>query len=104
MALLTDGRFSGATRGMCIGYAGPEAALGGPLALVEDGDAIRIDADTGTIDWLVSAEEIARRRAAWRLPPRSRLSGLLQKYAASVGPAHRGAVTHDGAVDWPREI
>ncbi len=104
VALLTDGRFSGATRGMCIGYAGPEAALGGPLALVEDGDAIRIDADTGTIDWLVSAEEIARRRAAWRLPPRSRLSGLLQKYAASVGPAHRGAVTHDGAVDWPREI
>src|SRR6266699_187326 len=71
VALLTDGRFSGATRGMCIGYAGPEAALGGPLALVADGDAIRIDADAGTIDWLVSGEEIARRRAAWRTPPLS---------------------------------
>jgi dihydroxy-acid dehydratase len=103
VALLTDGRFSGATRGMCIGYAGPEAALGGPLALVADGDAIRIDADAGTIDWLVPADEVARRHAAWRLPPRPRLSGLLQKYAASVGPAHRGAVTHDGAVDWPPE-
>jgi dihydroxy-acid dehydratase len=101
VALLTDGRFSGATRGMCIGYAGPEAALGGPLALVADGDAIRIDADAGRIDWLVSAEEAARRRAAWRPPARPRLSGVLQKYAAAVGPAHRGAVTHDGAVDWP---
>jgi dihydroxy-acid dehydratase len=101
VALLTDGRFSGATRGMCIGYAGPEAALGGPLALVADGDAIRIDADAGRIDWLVSAEEVARRRAAWRPPARPPLSGLLQKYAAAVGPAHRGAVTHDGAVDWP---
>ncbi|HEX3499699.1 MAG TPA: dihydroxy-acid dehydratase [Stellaceae bacterium] len=104
VALLTDGRFSGATRGMCIGYAGPEAALGGPLALVADGDAIRIDADAGTIDWLVPAEEVARRRAAWQKPARPRLSGLLQKYAAAVGPAHRGAVTHDGAVDWPREV
>jgi dihydroxy-acid dehydratase len=103
VALLTDGRFSGATRGMCIGYAGPEAALGGPLARVRDGDAIRIDADAGTIDWLVPTAEISRRRAAWRPPDRPRLSGLLQKYAASVGPAHRGAVTHDGAVDWPLE-
>jgi dihydroxy-acid dehydratase len=103
VALLTDGRFSGATRGMCIGYAGPEAALGGPLALVADGDAIRIDADAGTIDWLVAADEVARRRAAWQPPARPRLSGLLQKYAAAVGPAHRGAVTHDGAVDWPPE-
>jgi dihydroxy-acid dehydratase len=103
VALLTDGRFSGATRGMCIGYAGPEAALGGPLALVADGDAIRIDADAGTINWLVPSEEVARRRAAWRPPARPRLSGLLQKYAAAVGPAHRGAVTHDGAVDWPED-
>jgi dihydroxy-acid dehydratase len=103
VALLTDGRFSGATRGMCIGYAGPEAALGGPLALVADGDAIRIDADAGTIELQVPAAELARRRDAWRRPERPRLSGLLQKYAASVGPAHRGAVTHDGAVDWPRE-
>lgn len=103
VALLTDGRFSGATRGMCIGYAGPEAALGGPLALVMDGDAISIDADAGTIDWLVPEEEVARRRAVWRPPARPRLSGLLQKYAAAVGPAHRGAVTHDGAVDWPKD-
>jgi dihydroxy-acid dehydratase len=65
VALLTDGRFSGATRGMCIGYAGPEAALGGPLALVADGDAIRIDADAGRIDWLVSVEEASRRPSAW---------------------------------------
>jgi dihydroxy-acid dehydratase len=101
VALLTDGRFSGATRGMCIGYAGPEAALGGPLALVEDGDAIRIDADAGTIELEVPAAELARRHAAWRPPERPKLSGLLQKYAAAVGPAHLGAVTHDGAVHWP---
>jgi dihydroxy-acid dehydratase len=103
VALLTDGRFSGATRGMCIGYAGPEAALGGPLALVEDGDAISIDADAGAIELGVAEAALAGRRDAWRPPERPRLSGLLQKYAASVGPAHRGAVTHDGAVDWPRQ-
>ena len=103
VALLTDGRFSGATRGMCIGYAGPEAAAGGPLALVRDGDAIRIDGGAGTIELKVAEEELARRRARWRPPERARLSGLLQKYAASVGPAHLGAVTHDGAVDWPKE-
>ncbi|HXP31164.1 MAG TPA: dihydroxy-acid dehydratase [Stellaceae bacterium] len=103
VALLTDGRFSGATRGMCIGYAGPEAAAGGPLALVEDGDPIRIDGLAGTIELQVPAEILARRRAAWRLPERARLSGLMQKYAATVGPAHLGAVTHDGAVTWPRE-
>jgi dihydroxy-acid dehydratase len=103
VALLTDGRFSGATRGMCIGYAGPEAALGGPLALVEDGDAIRIDGIAGTIEVRLADEELRRRRAAWRPPPRAKLSGLLQKYAAEVGPAYLGAVTHDGAVDWPRE-
>jgi dihydroxy-acid dehydratase len=103
VALLTDGRFSGATRGMCIGYAGPEAALGGPLALVEDGDPIRIDGSAGTIELQVSVEVLARRRAQWRPPQRPKLSGLLQKYAACVGPAHLGAVTHDGAVDWPRE-
>ncbi len=103
VALLTDGRFSGATRGLCIGYAGPEAAVGGPLALVEDGDPIRIDGAAGTIEVEVPDEELARRRARWRPPERARLSGLLQKYAASVGPAHLGAVTHDGAVDWPKE-
>jgi dihydroxy-acid dehydratase len=103
VALLTDGRFSGATRGMCIGYAGPEAAVGGTLALVEDGDSIRIDGTAGTIELRVADEELARRRASWRPPERARLSGLLQKYAAAVGPAHLGAVTHDGAVDWPKE-
>jgi len=102
VALITDGRFSGATRGMCIGYAGPEAALGGPLALVEDGDPIRIDGLAGTIELQVAADVLARRRARWQ-PPRVRLSGLLQKYAAQVGPACRGAVTHDGAVEWPRD-
>ena len=103
VALLTDGRFSGATRGMCIGYAGPEAAVGGPLALVRDGDLIRIDGAAGTIDLELPDAELAARRAAWRPPARPKLSGLLQKYAASVGPAHLGAVTHDGAVDWPVE-
>ena len=103
VALITDGRFSGATRGMCIGYAGPEAALGGPLALVEEGDIIRIDGLAGTIEVKLADEVLARRRAAWRPPERARLSGLLQKYAAAVGPAHLGAVTHDGAVDWPEE-
>jgi len=103
VALLTDGRFSGATRGMCIGYASPEAALGGPLALIRDGDIIRIDAQAGTIDVRLSEAEFAARRAAWQRPPRERLAGLLEKYAMSVGPAHLGAVTHAGAVDWPFE-
>jgi len=70
---------------------------------VEDGDPIRIDGLAGTIELQVPAEILARRRAAWRLPERARLSGLMQKYAATVGPAHLGAVTHDGAVTWPRE-
>ncbi|HUH85552.1 MAG TPA: dihydroxy-acid dehydratase [Stellaceae bacterium] len=103
VALLTDGRFSGATRGLCIGYAGPEAAVGGPLALVEDGDPIAIDGLAGTIELQVADDVLAARRARWQPPARARLSGLLQKYAAQVGPAHQGAVTHDGAVDWPRE-
>ena len=99
VALLTDGRFSGATRGMCIGYAGPEAAAGGPLALVRDGDRIRIDANAATITLAVSDDELARRRAAWQPPAGQRLSGVLQKYAAAVGPAHLGAVTHTGPRD-----
>ncbi len=103
VALLTDGRFSGATRGMCIGYAGPEAALGGPIALVKDGDIISIDAARGTIAVALSAEELQRRRADWQ--PRSKvLAGVLQKYAAIVGPACKGAVTHAGALEWPYEI
>jgi dihydroxy-acid dehydratase len=103
VALLTDGRFSGATRGMCIGYAGPEAALGGPLALLRDGDVIHIDAAGARLDVAVDDAEMQRRHAAWRPPPRPRLAGVLQKYAATVGPAHLGAVTHDGAVEWPLE-
>ena len=100
VALLTDGRFSGATRGMCIGYAAPEAAAGGPLALVQDGDAIRIDCHARTIDWQVSEAEIAMRRAR-QVPRRiEHLGGALEKYARLVGPANLGAVTHSGAVEW----
>jgi len=103
VALLTDGRFSGATRGMCIGYASPEAALGGPIALLRDGDIVRIDATAASIEVRVDAAELARRKAGWR-PPARRLAGTLEKYAASVGPAHLGAVTHSGAVDWPENV
>jgi dihydroxy-acid dehydratase len=94
VALLTDGRFSGATRGMMIGYASPEAAAGGALALVKDGDVIRIDAARGTMDVMVSHAELRKRKA--RAPKRAQLSGVLEKYAALVGPAHLGAVTHSG--------
>lgn len=103
VALLTDGRFSGATRGMSIGYVGPEAVLGGPIALVRDGDVIRIDAAVGTLDMLVTDEELAARRAAWAPPASARLGGVLEKYALVVRPARQGAVTHSGAVDWPYE-
>ncbi len=101
VALLTDGRFSGATRGMCIGYASPEAAIGGPLALVHDGDTIRIDAQQATITLAVPEEELAARRAAWRPPATLHPAGLLAKYAATVGQAHEGAVTHAGNAQWP---
>jgi dihydroxy-acid dehydratase len=104
VALLTDGRFSGATRGMCIGYAGPEAAEGGPIAFLEDGDPIRIDADSASIEVLLPAAEMERRRAGWRRPDDTHLAGVLQKYAAQVGPACLGAVTHRGNVEWPLEI
>jgi dihydroxy-acid dehydratase len=101
VALLTDGRFSGATRGMCIGHASPEAAVGGPLALVQNGDTIRIDAAAGTIHIALSTHELASRRARWRPPALPPLGGTLEKYAAVVGPAHLGAVTHSGKVNWP---
>ena len=103
VALLTDGRFSGATRGMCVGYACPEAARGGPIALVRDGDRIRIDAASRRIDWLVDDAEVARRRAAWQPRRDERLAGVLEKYAKLVGPANLGAVTHSGNLDWPKE-
>jgi dihydroxy-acid dehydratase len=96
VALVTDGRFSGATRGMMIGYVSPEAADGGPLALVRDGDRIRIDAARGVMALAVPPRELARRRRGWRAPRRTPLSGALQKYAALVGSAFDGAVTHRG--------
>ena len=94
VALLTDGRFSGATRGMMVGHVSPEAAAGGPLGLVRNADRIRIDAARGTLDLLVEKAEIRKRKA--RPPNRPPLSGVLEKYAAQVGSAHRGAVTHGG--------
>jgi dihydroxy-acid dehydratase len=97
VALITDGRFSGATRGFCIGHVGPEAADGGPIALVENGDVISIDAEAGTIDLEVAQEELARRRAAWKPRSNDYQSGALWKYAQQVGPAFKGAVTHPGA-------
>jgi dihydroxy-acid dehydratase len=96
VALLTDGRFSGATRGLMVGYIGPEAALGGPIALLKDGDRIRIDGEARTLALLVGDDELARRRAAWQPREVELLSGVLEKYAKVVGPAHLGAVTHSG--------
>jgi dihydroxy-acid dehydratase len=96
VALITDGRFSGATRGFCIGHVGPEAAVGGPIALLRDGDKIIIDADKGTIDVALSDEELAKRRAEWKPRKTDYNSGVLWKYAQLVGPAYLGAVTHPG--------
>ncbi|HCL85455.1 MAG TPA: dihydroxy-acid dehydratase [Comamonadaceae bacterium] len=97
VALVTDGRFSGGTRGLCIGHVSPEAAQGGPIALVRNGDRIRIDANTGTIDWLLDEAEIAQRQRQWQpLPRPARLRGIDEKYARLVGSAHQGAVTHSG--------
>ena len=96
VALLTDGRFSGATRGMMIGYVSPEAGTGGPLALVKEGDSISIDAKKGRLTLEVGEAELAKRRKAWQPPKREPLTGVLEKYAALVGPANLGAVTHRG--------
>ncbi|MBO1075259.1 dihydroxy-acid dehydratase [Roseomonas marmotae] len=96
VALITDGRFSGATRGFCIGHVGPEAAVGGPIGLLENGDRIIIDAEKGTIDVDISYEEMNRRRAAWKPRATDYNSGALWKYAQLVGPAYLGAVTHPG--------
>ncbi len=97
VALITDGRFSGATRGFCIGHVGPEAAVGGPIGLLRDRDIIAIDAEAGILDVEVTAEELDRRRQAWRPQPTMYTSGTLWKYAQTVGPAEKGAVTHPGA-------
>jgi dihydroxy-acid dehydratase len=96
VALITDGRFSGATRGFCIGHVGPEAAVGGPIALIENGDIISIDAEAGRLDLEVPKAELAKRRRAWKAPANPYQSGALRKYADQVGPAHKGAVTHAG--------
>jgi dihydroxy-acid dehydratase len=96
VALITDGRFSGGTRGFCIGHVGPEAAAGGPIALVENGDIISIDADRGTLDLEVDEQVLSGRRARWRAPANPYQSGALRKYANAVGPACKGAVTHAG--------
>jgi dihydroxy-acid dehydratase len=101
VALVTDGRFSGATRGMCIGYVSPESFIGGPLALVRQGDRIRIDASARRMDLLIDDNEFEQRRQAWtQRSPRHR-AGALAKYARLVGQAPGGAVTHDGAAEWP---
>jgi len=97
VALITDGRFSGATRGFCIGHVGPEAAVGGPIGLLQDGDVIAIDASAGTLDVEVPAAELERRRGAWTARPSFYGAGTLWKYAQTVGSAEKGAVTHPGA-------
>ena len=96
VALITDGRFSGATRGFCIGHVGPEAAEGGPIALIEDGDEIMIDAETGVIDLNVPADVLAERRKHWTSRATDYGSGAIWRYAQNVGPAYKGAVTHPG--------
>ena len=98
VALITDGRFSGATRGFCVGHVGPEAAVGGPIGLIKNGDIISIDAERGTLDLEVSEAEMIERRRAWQPRSTDFQSGALWKYAQMVGDAHEGAVTHPGAL------
>ncbi|MEO8570816.1 MAG: dihydroxy-acid dehydratase, partial [Chloroflexota bacterium] len=93
VALLTDGRFSGGTHGLMVGHVAPEAALGGPIAIVEEGDSIVIDVDRKALDLDVSADEVARRFERWSPPPTRYRTGVLAKYAALVGSASQGAVT-----------
>ena len=96
VALITDGRFSGATRGFCIGHVGPEAATGGPIGLLQDGDIITIDAVDGTLDVKLSDEELAARAKKWKARKTDYQSGAIWKYAQTVGSARDGAVTHPG--------
>ncbi len=96
VALITDGRFSGATRGFCVGHVGPEAQECGPIALVRDGDVITIDAEAGTIELEVSEAELAERKKSWKPRVTEYGSGALWKFAQQVGPAHEGAVTQPG--------
>jgi dihydroxy-acid dehydratase len=96
VALITDGRFSGATRGLCVGHVGPEAAVGGPIAHLRDGDIIMIDADQGRLEVRLDPAELDRRRATWQPRGSAFTSGYIWKYAQQVGPARHGAVTHPG--------
>jgi dihydroxy-acid dehydratase len=96
IALITDGRFSGATRGLCVGHVGPEAAVGGPIALVKDGDIISIDPEAGTIELEVDPIELENRLRHWSPRPHNYNSGAIWKFAQLVGPAHLGALTHPG--------
>jgi len=97
VALLTDGRFSGATHGFCIGHVGPEAAVGGPIGLIRNGETITIDAQKGTIDVALSDAELAERHRAWQARRNDHQSGCLWRYSQTVGDAEKGAVTHPGA-------
>ncbi len=97
IALITDGRFSGATRGFCIGHVGPEAAVGGEIGLLRDGDIIDIDADAGTLEVRLSETELKSRHEAWKPRRHDFQSGALWRYARTVGDAEKGAVTHPGA-------
>jgi len=102
VALITDGRFSGATLGFCIGHIGPEAAVGGPIALLRDGDIIEIDAEKGTLNVKLSTQELERRSQDWKPREEEFTSGYLWKYAQQVGPALNGAVTHPGGASGSR--
>jgi dihydroxy-acid dehydratase len=97
VALITDGRFSGGTRGICVGHVGPEAALGGPIGLLENGDIVEIDVAAGTLSVRLSDAELSARRARWKPRETGYGSGAIWKYAQQVGPARDGAVTHPGA-------
>jgi dihydroxy-acid dehydratase len=97
VALITDGRFSGGTRGLCVGHIGPEAAAGGPIGLMEDGDIVVIDAVAGVLDLDVPEDVLAKRRETWKPRENEFGSGALWRYAQTVGPAVNGAVTHPGA-------
>ena len=96
VALITDGSFSGATRGFCVGHVGPEAAVGGPIGLLQDGDTIIIDAETGTIEVDLDEAELTKRREAWKPRGTDYNAGAIWKYAQTVGSAEKGALTHPG--------
>jgi dihydroxy-acid dehydratase len=97
VALITDGRFSGGTRGFCIGHVGPEAAVGGPIGLLRDGDIVSIDAEAGTLSVELSDAQLADRHKAWKPRETEYGSGALWRYSRTVGDAEKGAVTHPGA-------